>query len=77
METFYVWKKCVCKKTHTSGDDIFEENSVYKYKENYWTFSVYRDTITRDYKYLEGDFNKYFVDLAKLLDKQLEEILKD
>lgn len=34
MAMVYTWKKCVCKKTHTSGDDKFEKNSIYKYKQN-------------------------------------------
>ena len=30
----YDWKKCVCRKTHTSGTHGFIENQIYRYKEN-------------------------------------------
>ena len=67
MAMIYDWKKCVCKKTHTSGEHTFEENSIYKYKENgpSWTritgsyiagsFTIYRDTVGVSYLTDNGD----------------------
>ncbi len=63
----YEWRKCVCKKTHTSGEDIFEENSIYKYKQTppFWapgtgryiggSFTIYRDTIDSSYGFGESN----------------------
>jgi hypothetical protein len=66
MAMVYTWKKCVCKKTHTSGEDVFEENGVFKYKQNgpFWhprtgryeagSFTIYRDTIDGSYGFGES-----------------------